>query len=103
MGGESSDRERPMGGLCDADGVVVSSDLIWGIISGAVRCRCIGGMFGMFAADVGRRLDGINVEAERLARGRPSLSMGDERVIGVCEGAGAGDICGHVDRFSMGV
>ena len=41
------------------------------MVSGAVRCRGIAGIFGMFAVDVGRRRDGINVEAERLAGGRP--------------------------------
>lgn len=28
VGGESSDNERPIGGLCDADGVAAISDLI---------------------------------------------------------------------------
>ena len=77
--------DRPIGGLCDAEGVAAISDLIWGIVSGAVRCRGIAGMFDMFdmfAVEVGRRRDGINVEAERLAGGRPWLSVGGERTIG---------------------
>ena len=70
------------------------------MVSGAVRCL---DTFGMFAVDVGRRLAGINVEAERLAGGRPWLSVGGERVVGTWEGAGVGDMCGHEEMFSTGV
>lgn len=60
-------------------------------------------MFGMLTVDVGRSLDGIKVEAERLAGGKPWLSVGGERVMGTWEGAGVGDKCGQVKRFSIGV
>lgn len=87
-----------MGGRCECAGKEEAggfSDLIWGI-SGAVKWR---GIVGMFVLEIGRRRVGTNVEADRLAGG--SVLIGGEREMGRCEGAG--DMCGHVEMFSVGV